>query len=77
MNRKEIVVNNTFVYTVVLNFLNDNEDHEPPFVNECQYKCDWPKWKDIIQIELNSFKKCDVFKPIVQTHEGVVLIGYK
>ena len=61
LNRKEIVINRTFVSTIVLNFMNDDEGHEPTSVKKCQRKCDWPKWKDAIQIELNSFEKCECF----------------
>jgi len=34
-------------------------------------------WLEAIQAELNSFEKCEVFGPIVQTLEGVVLVRYK
>jgi hypothetical protein len=34
-------------------------------------------WKEAIQVELNSLVKCEVFGHVVQTLEGVMLIGYK
>jgi hypothetical protein len=34
-------------------------------------------WKEAIQAELNSLVKCEVFGPVVQTPEGVMLVGYK
>jgi len=34
-------------------------------------------WKEAIQAELNSLAKCEVFGPVVQTPEGVSLVGYK
>ena len=46
-------------------------------MDECQYRKDWPKWKDYIQTKLETLEKWEVFGPIVQTHEVVKLVGYK
>ncbi|WCJ40675.1 Retrovirus-related Pol polyprotein from transposon RE1 [Euphorbia peplus] len=35
------------------------------------------KWKDAIQVELDSLKKREVFGPIVRTPEGVKPVGHK
>ena len=35
----------------------ENNDIEPRSINECQQRNDWPKWKEAIQVELNSLKK--------------------
>ena len=40
-------------------------------------KKDWPKWKESIQIELNSLAKWEVFRPIVQTPKNIKLVRYK
>ena len=37
----------------------------------------WPKWKEAIQIELNSLAKRELFVPIVQTLENIKSIIYK
>ena len=34
-------------------------------------------WKEVIEAELNSLVKREVFGPIVQTPEVVMLVGYK
>ena len=46
-------------------------------MEECRHRNDCPKWKDVIQAELNSFAKCKVFGPVVLTHEDIKPIGYK
>ena len=33
-------------------------------------------WKEAIQVELNSLIKHEVFRPVVQAPEGVMLVGY-
>ena len=42
---------------MALNIVNDNEDLEPKSVEECRQRDDWPKWKDAIEVELNSLSK--------------------
>ena len=46
-------------------------------MDECQYRKDWPKWKDYIHTKLESLEKWEVFGPIVQMPEVVKLVGYK
>ena len=57
--------------------MNDNEDHEPKSISECQQRKDWPLWKDAINAELNSLAKRKVFGPVVHTPEDVKPVGYK
>ena len=57
--------------------MNGNEDLEPLSVEECRQRCDWLKWQEAIQSELNSLAKREVFGPVVQTPSGVKSIGYK
>jgi len=64
-------VNNVFSYNVALEVMNDDEDHEPNSVDECQKRHDWPKWKEAIQSELDSLEKRNVFGPIVKTLENI------
>ena len=47
-NQKNTVVNNIFSYNVVVEIINNNDDLEPISVEECRYKNDCPKWKDVI-----------------------------
>ena len=57
--------------------MQDNEDHEPQSVIECRQWNDWPIWQEAIQSELNSLAKHEVFRPIVQTLNGIEPVGYK
>jgi hypothetical protein len=73
----KIVVDNTFSFKVAFDFTRSNDDIESQIVEECRRRNDWPMWKEAIQAELNSLAKCEVFGPVVQTPEGVSLVGYK
>ncbi|KAK9910978.1 hypothetical protein M0R45_034910 [Rubus argutus] len=44
-----------------------NDDIEPYSVDEYQRRDDWPKWKEIIQVELDSLTKRNVFGSVVPT----------
>ena len=59
------------------NIIRNDEDLEPWNVEECQYRNDWQKWKEDMQVKLNSLTKQEVFGPIVQTPKDVKPIGYK
>ena len=72
-----IVINNIFAFQVASDIIRNDKDPKPYNVEECQYRNDWPKWKETMQAELNSLTKQEVFGPIVQTPEDVKLIGYK
>ncbi|GJW57401.1 retrovirus-related pol polyprotein from transposon TNT 1-94 [Tanacetum coccineum] len=76
-NRNEINVDDTFAYNVELKVMENDEDHEPKSVPECKNRYDWPKWKDVIEAELKSLEKCEVFGPVVRTPKGVKPVGYK
>ena len=71
-----IVIDNIFIFIMASDIIRNDEDSEPRNVEECRHKNDWPKWKDAIQIELNSLTKQEVFGPIVQTPEDVKSVGY-
>ena len=57
--------------------IRNDEDLEPWNVEECQHRNDWQKWKEDMQVKLNSLTKQEVFEPIVQTPKDVKPIGYK
>ena len=75
-NRENTVVDNAFSYNVALEIIDHGEDHEPKTVEECRHRNDWPKWKDAIQVELNSLSKREVFELVVQIPKGIKLVGY-
>ena len=64
-NRKESVMNDTFSYAVASEIIkgdDDNDNTEPPTIQECRQTKDWPKWKDVIQAELDSLTKRGVLR---------------
>ena len=56
-NHSDIIINNIFAFQVTMYIMRNYENQEPQIVDECQKKKDWPKWKETIQIELNSLAK--------------------
>ena len=76
-NRKNVDIDDIFACNVALEIMDDNEDHEPTSIYEYTQRSNWIKWKEAINVELNSLKKRDVFGPIVRTPYDVKLVGYK
>ena len=76
-NRENIVVDDAFSYNVAVEINDESDDLEPRSVEECRQRNDWPKWKDAIQVELNSLSKREVFGPVVQIPKGVKPVGYR
>ena len=76
-NRSDIIINNIFAFQVAMDIMRNDEYQEPQTVNECRKMNDWLKWKEAIQIELNSLTKQEVFGPIVQTPRNIKPVGYK
>ena len=70
-------IDEIFSYAVACDIVNGNEDPEPRSLTECQHRQDWLKWKDAIQVELNSLNKRKVFGPVVLTPKAVKPVGYK
>ena len=73
----KVVINEVFCFAVAIEILKEDDDHEPRSVDECRSKHDWSKWKEAIQVELDSLAKCKVFGPIVPTPNDVKPVGYK
>ena len=73
----DIIIYNIFTFQVAMDIMRNDEYQEPQTMNECWKMNDWPKWKEAIQIELNSLTKWEVFGPVVQTPENIKLVGYK
>ena len=76
-NRSDIIINNIFAFQVAMDIMRNDEYQELQTVNECRKMNDWPKWKEAIQIELNSLTKREVFGPVIQTPGNVKPVGYK
>ena len=56
-DRNDIIINNIFAFQVAMDIMRNDECQEPQTVNECRKMNDLPKWKEAIQIELNSLTK--------------------
>ena len=76
-DRNKVIINNIFVFQMVLDIIRNDENPEPQNVEECRNRNDWPNWKETMLAELNLLMKRDVFGPVVQTPKGVKPIWYK
>ena len=72
-----MVINEVFCFAVAMKIFKENDDHEPRSVYECCSKYDWSKWKEAIQVKLDSVAKRKVFGPVVPTPNDVKPVGYK
>ena len=67
--RKKLVIDDIFSYAVAIEISKGNDetdDTEPRTINECRQRNYQPKWKEAIQVQLNSLEKHGVFGPIVR-----------
>ncbi|KAK9951191.1 hypothetical protein M0R45_006648 [Rubus argutus] len=76
LKRNETIIDDVFIYAVVADIMS-NDDMEPLTVAECQRRTDWPKWKQAIQVELDSLAKRSVFGPVAPTPPNVKPVGHK
>ncbi|KAL1214883.1 Retrovirus-related Pol polyprotein from transposon TNT 1-94 [Cardamine amara subsp. amara] len=76
-NRKNVDIDKTFAYKVALNIMDISEDLEPTSILECTQRKDWIKWKEAINVELNSLRKRNVFGPIIRTPLDIKPVGHK
>ena len=70
-------IDEIFSYSVASDIMSGDDDPEPKSVIDCQSRHDWNKWKDAMQVELNSLNKRKVFGPIVPTPKDVKPVGYR
>jgi hypothetical protein len=63
-----------FSTIIVENFLNDLD---PKSMAECKKRSDWNKWKEAIEVELNSLKKRKVFTDVIPTPPRTFAVGFK
>ena len=76
-DRSDIIIDNIFTFQVAMDIMRNDEYQEPQTVNECRKMNYWPKWKETIQIKLNSLTKQEVFGHVVQTLGNIKPVGYK
>ncbi len=76
LDRASTHIDDVFAYSVALELI-EHDDIEPRSVRECERRADWPKWKEAIQVELDSLTKRQVFGPVVLTPPSVKPVGHK
>ena len=72
-----MVINEVFCFAVTTEILKEDDHHEPCSVDECCSKHDYSKWKEKIQVELDSLEKRKVFGPVVPTPNDLKPVGYR
>ena len=76
-NIKNVNIDDIFAYKVALELMDLNEDHEPTSIYECMQQPNWLKWKEAINMELESLRKICVFGQIIWTPHDIKPVGYK
>jgi hypothetical protein len=52
-------------------------DHDPKTMAECKQCSDWIKWKEAIDVELDSLRKREVFSNVIPTPPRTHPVGFK
>jgi hypothetical protein len=68
------ISNLCFSTIIAENFLNDSD---PKTMAGCKKRLDRNKWKEVIEAELNSFKKRKVFTEVIPTPLRTFPVGFK
>ncbi|KAL1219805.1 Retrovirus-related Pol polyprotein from transposon TNT 1-94 [Cardamine amara subsp. amara] len=76
-NIKNVDIDDIFAYKVALELMDITEDLEPTSILECTQRSDWIKWKEAINVDLNSLRKRNVFGPIIRTPFDIKPVGHK
>ncbi|KAL5703065.1 hypothetical protein ACHQM5_028201 [Ranunculus cassubicifolius] len=74
--RNLTILDDVFAFSVAHEII-ESDDIEPRSVEECQRRADWPKWKEAIQVELDSLAKRKVFGLVAPTPPDIKPVGYK
>jgi hypothetical protein len=59
---------------MVANLLNDPG---PKTIPECKQRSDWIKWREAIEVELDSLKKREIFNNVIPTPPRIHTVGFK
>jgi hypothetical protein len=73
-DRSTTIINPCFSTIIAENFLTDPD---PKTKAECKRHSDWNKWKEAIEVELNSLKKRKVFTDMIPTPPRIFHVGFK
>jgi hypothetical protein len=52
-------------------------DPKPKTMEECKQRSDWIKWKEAIEVELDSLRKRELFSKVIPTPPRTYLVGFK
>jgi hypothetical protein len=52
-------------------------DPDPKTMVECKQRSDWIKWKEAIELELDSLRKREVFSNAIPTPPRIHPVGFK
>jgi hypothetical protein len=73
LDRTTMVVNSCFS-TMVADLLNDPD---PKTMTKCKQRSDWIKWKEAIEVELDSLRKREVFSNVIPTPPRTYPVRFK
>jgi hypothetical protein len=73
LDRTTMVVNSCFS-TMVADLLNDPD---PKTMAKCKQRSDWIKWKEAIEVELDSLRKREVFSNVIPTPPRTYPVRFK
>jgi hypothetical protein len=71
-DRNTTIANLCFSTIIAESFLNDPD---PKTMTECKKRSGWNKWKEAIEVELNSLKKRKVFTEVMPTPPRTFMLG--
>jgi hypothetical protein len=72
-DRSTTIANLCFSTMIAENLLNDPD---PNTITECKKHSGWNKWKEVIEAELNSLKKRNVFTEVIPTPPRTFSVGF-
>lgn len=77
--REDICFENDLILCchVAMGLVDDDEEPDPQSMEECRKSLHWKEWREAIDSEMKSLLKRNVFGPIQETPENVVLVGYR
>jgi hypothetical protein len=73
-DRSTIIVNTCFSTIIAENVLADPDSKT---MAKWKIRLDWNKWKEAIEVELNSLKKIKVFTDVIPTSRRIFHVEFK
>jgi hypothetical protein len=73
-DRSSTIVNPSFSTIIIEHVF---VDPDPKTMSECKRRSNWNKWKESIEVELNSLKKIKVFTDVIPTPLRIFSVGFK